>query len=587
MDVGRRVPKVLNFGLKSKHLTWQQHLAIDRASEDCMSYCLNPACSNPENLVNTELCQSCGSKLLLRDRYRVLQALGQGGFGATFLSKDESLPGTPYCVIKQLRPVVSSPHILQMARDLFQREAKTLGKVGNHPQVPRLLDYFEANQEFFLVQEYISGSTLQQEVKRSGPFSEAGVKQFLSEVLPMLQYIHNQQVIHRDIKPANLIRRSQDKKLVLIDFGAVKDQVNPVRAGASEQTALTAYAIGTPGYAPPEQMAMRPVYASDIYALGVTCLYLLTGKSPKDMDYDPATGEVLWREQVHISDHFAEVLSKMLEVSVRHRYQNAAEVLRALDLEPYLDSLAQSMVAQSNRPVQRNSSYPNNGSGIDTSPSSPSSPSARLAAAIRARQSHKLSDQTKSQDQTVHHSEATSLQPGASRRRVMITQTDTTTGVRSRGTMGERPPTIASTKLNPEEILVAYAKGKRDFTGQDLSSLNLQRADLSDANFHQSKLHKINLQGANLFSADFGRASLSQAVLKNTNLARAYLSHADLAGADLRGANLSYAYLSHANLRGANLCGADLTGAKVSDEQLSLARTNWATVHPNGKRGLW
>ncbi|PSB60582.1 serine/threonine protein kinase, partial [filamentous cyanobacterium CCP1] len=350
-----------------------------------MSYCLNPACPNPENLANTELCQACGSKLLLRDRYRVVQALGQGGFGATFLAKDESLPGSPYCVIKQLRPVATSPHVMQMARELFQREAKTLGKIGNHPQVPRLLDYFEAHQEFYLVQEYISGSTLQQEVKRSGPFSEAGVKQFLSEVLPMLQYIHGQQVIHRDIKPANLIRRSQDKKLVLIDFGAVKDQVNPVRAGASEQTALTAYAIGTPGYAPPEQMAMRPVYASDIYALGVTCLYLLTGRSPKDMDYDPATGEVLWREQVHISDHFAEVLEKMLEVSVRHRYQNAVEVLRALDLEPYLDSLAQGMVSQANRPARRNGPLPSSGERSDGN-TSPSSPSARLAAAIRARQ---------------------------------------------------------------------------------------------------------------------------------------------------------------------------------------------------------
>jgi len=556
-----------------------------------MSYCLNPACPNPENLVNTELCQACGSKLLLRDRYRVLQALGQGGFGATFLSKDESLPGNPYCVLKQLRPAASSPHVLQMARDLFQREAKTLGKVGNHPQVPRLLDYFEANQEFFLVQEYISGSTLQQEVKRSGPFSEAGVKQFLSEVLPMLQYIHGQQVIHRDIKPANLIRRSQDKKLVLIDFGAVKDQVNPERAGASEQTALTAYAIGTPGYAPPEQMAMRPVYASDIYALGVTCLYLLTAKSPKDMNYDPATGEVLWREQVHVSDHFAEVLSKMLEVSVRHRYQNATEVLRALDLEPYLDSLAQGMVAQSGRTGQRNSSGSANptlnSGGIDISSSS--SPSARLAAAIRARQSNKPTDQTKSIDRTVHHSEATSLQPGSPRRRMMISQPNSATaGMSSKAITGGRASSsIVPTKLSAEDILAAYARGKRDFTGQDLSSLNLQRADLSDANFHQSKLQKINLQGANLFSADFGRASLSQAVLKNTNLARAYLSHADLAGADLRGANLSYAYLSHANLRGANLCGADLTGAKVSDEQLSLARTNWATIHPNGKRGLW
>lgn len=539
-----------------------------------MSYCLKPTCSNPVNSSHAEICQSCGSKLLLLNRYRVIQALGQGGFGATFLAQDEDLPGSPYCVLKQLRPSATSPHVMQMARDLFKREAHTLGKVGNHPQVPRLLAYFEANNEFYLVQEYISGSTLQQEVKRSGPFSEAGVKQFLSEVLPMLQYIHSQQVIHRDIKPANLIRRSQDRKLVLIDFGAVKDQVNPERMGASEQTALTQYAIGTPGYAPPEQMAMRPVYASDIYALGVTCLYLLTGKSPKDMDYDPATGEILWREQVHISDHLTDVLKKMLEVSVRHRYQNATEVLRALDLEPYLDSLAKSMVSQPNRTGR----VPHSGEGGDCSnPSSPSSPSARMAAAIRARQAKSPADAVLS--------EATTIQPGSPRRRTMMQAANSLTSLNSRGSTGS-PATVVP-KPSAADLLSTYAKGKRDFTSYDLSLLNLTKADLSGANFHQAKLQKSNLQGANLLNADFGRASLNQASLKNARLARAYLNHADLAGADLRGADLSYAHLSNANLRGANLCGADLTGAKVSDEQLATARTNWATIHPSGKRGLW
>jgi len=540
-----------------------------------MSYCFNPACPNPENLTHTELCQSCGSKLLLRDRYRIIQALGQGGFGATFLSQDESLPGSPYCVIKQLRPAVSSPHVLQMARDLFKREAKTLGKIGNHPQIPRLLDYFDVNNEFYLVQEYISGSTLQQEVKRNGPFSEAGVKQFLSEVLPMLQYIHSQQVIHRDIKPANLIRRSQDKKLVLIDFGAVKDQVNPVRANATEQTALTAYAIGTPGYAPPEQMAMRPVYASDVYALGVTCIYLLTGKSPKDLDYDPATGEMIWHDQVHISEHFTTVLKKMLEVSVRHRYQSASEVLRALDLEPYLDSLAQSMVAKTNRPTNQPPDPGMHSMGsIDFG--EPSSPSARMAAAIRARQA-----------KSGLGGDTTGINTGALRRRPPSAKPQPSeTSDRTKGPVSGGSP-MGTPKMGADELLTAYAKGKRDFTYHDLSLLNLTKAVLSGANFHQAKLHKINFQGANLFSADFGRASLSQAVLKNANLARAYLSHADLQGADLRGADLSYAYLSNANLRGANLCGADLTGAKVTDEQLGMARTNWATVHPSGKRGLW
>ncbi|MEM6437831.1 MAG: serine/threonine-protein kinase, partial [Cyanobacteria bacterium P01_D01_bin.115] len=223
-----------------------------------MSYCTNLDCPKPKNPPRVTHCQACGSSLRLRDRYRALRALGRGGFGATFLARDESLPGHPLCVIKQLRPSADAQHILDMARDLFQREAKILGKIGNHPQLPRLLDYFETNQEFFLVQEFINGKTLQQEVRQGGPFSEAGVRQFLSEALPLIQYVHDSEIIHRDIKPANLIRRDEDKKLVLIDFGAVKDKVAPVQE-SSDQTALTAYAIGTPGYAPPEQMAMRPV----------------------------------------------------------------------------------------------------------------------------------------------------------------------------------------------------------------------------------------------------------------------------------------------------------------------------------------
>jgi serine/threonine-protein kinase len=257
--------------------------AFDTSPLSRMSYCINPDCSKPKNPPTVKQCQACGSELLLRERYRVIRSLGKGGFGATFLARDEVLPGQPPCVIKQLRPSAEAPNVLEMARDLFQREAKILGKIGNHPQLPRLLDYFESGQEFFLVQEYINGLTLQQEVKKGGPFSEAGVKQFLTEILTLVQYLHENHVIHRDIKPANIIRRDQDKKLVLIDFGAVKDKVAAGQPTGTDQTALTAYAIGTPGYAPPEQMAMRPVYASDIYALGVTCVYLLSGKAPKDL----------------------------------------------------------------------------------------------------------------------------------------------------------------------------------------------------------------------------------------------------------------------------------------------------------------
>ncbi|MBD1825183.1 pentapeptide repeat-containing protein [Cyanobacteria bacterium FACHB-DQ100] len=523
-----------------------------------MSYCLNPVCSNPENLANVERCQACGVSLLLRDRYRVFHALGQGGFGATFLARDESLPGQPHCVIKQLRPTATAPHVMQMARDLFEREAQTLGRIGNHPQVPRLLDYFEANQEFYLVQEYISGSTLQQEIKRSGAFSEAGVKQFLSEILPIMQYVHSHQVIHRDIKPANLIRRSQDCKLVLIDFGAVKNQVNSISTSLSDQTALTAYAIGTPGFAPPEQMAMRPVYASDLYALGVTCIYLLSGKSPKDLDYDPTTGELLWQRQVHVSEHFAGVLKKMLEVSVRHRFQSANEILRALDLEPYLDSLANSMnsvTARSTLPKREPDSQP-------------SSPAARAAMAIRARNTR---------------SDSTHTQTGAARNRMMAARPRDSGGRTSGMTEGR---INQATKLDAITLANLYTKGKRDFASVELCAVVAPKINLAGAVFHQSNLKQINLQGANLFNADFGRANLSRANLRDTNMAQSYLSNADLQGADLRGADLTQAYLLNANLRGANLCGANLTGAKITEEQLTTAKMNWLTVRPNGKRGI-
>ena len=537
-----------------------------------MSYCLNPNCPNPENLPFSERCQSCGARLLLRERYRVTKSLGQGGFGATFLAQDEALPGEPSCVIKQLRPSGTAPHILQMARELFEREAITLGKIGNHPQVPRLLDYFEERENFYLIQEYVHGSTIQQEVKGKGILTEAGVKQFLSEIIPLLQYIHSQKVIHRDIKPANLIRRAQDARLVLIDFGAVKNQVSQTAAMQSGQTALTAYAIGTPGFAPPEQMAMRPVYSSDIYALGITCVYLLTGKSPKDLEYNPATGEVMWQQMVQVSNHFAQVLAKMMDVSVRNRYQSAEEVLRAMEMEPYLDSLASGLATPSNLDVSQRTStgladYSANMNNSSTGFSSAGV--AQVAAAIRARKAKAIP--------------GTALRTRGVKNRVLTSKTAASV---SDSTKSYAQKSKALRRLNSESLLTAYLKGRRDFALHNLSLLNLQGSDLSETNFHSCKLEKTNLQNANLHNSDFARANLSKANLRDANLSKTYLNHADLELADLRGANLSYAHLSNTNLRGANLCGANLTGAKVSPEQLALAKTNWMTVRPNGRRGL-
>lgn len=522
--------------------------------------------------------------MLMRDRYQGVKSLGQGGFGTTFLAIDMSLPGNPPCVIKQLRPSTNDPQVFQMAKELFEREAETLGKIGNHPQVPRLLDYFEYHKHFYLVQEYVKGNNLQQEIKKNGPISEAGARQFLSEILPMIQYIHSQQVIHRDIKPANLIRREQDKKLVLIDFGAVKNKVNPqAAANTSDQTALTSFAIGTPGFAPPEQMALRPVYASDVYALGVTCIYLLTGKSPKELDYNQKTGEMEWRKEMDISDKFAKVLQKMLEVSVRHRYKTADEVLRAMELEAYEDSLAQGLIAPQTQNSSSNLIQPggrNSDSDNGTSNrSKPVSASQKLAEQLRRRR-----DRGKRTTGLGGYNSYNSGMGGTSFDRRGSQLSDSGDIMNTTGRPTKKRKVV---RLDEKTVLDRYVKGVRDFAQQNLSQLNLPEADLSGGIFHESKLRRVNLQKANLTRADFGKASLAKANLRNATLVRAYFAGADLEEADLRGADLSHANFSKANLNKANLCGANLSNAKITEQQLAIAKTNWSTVMPEGRKGFW
>jgi len=528
-----------------------------------MTYCLNPDCPQPKNAPKALICESCGSKLLLHDRYQILGILGKGGFGATFVSSDLSLPGNPLCVVKQLRPSTDDPNVFQMARELFEREAETLGKLGVHPQVPRLLDYFEDNQQFYLVQEYVKGHNLHQEVKKRGPFSEAGVKQFLSELLPILKYIHKQKVIHRDIKPANLILRETDRKLVLIDFGAVKNQVNTVIVNVNSQTAFTNFAVGTQGFAPPEQMAMRPVYASDIYAVGATCIYLLTGKSPKALEVDINTGELLWEKLVKVSPQFAKVLKTMLEVSVRHRYKSAQEVMDALDMTAYADSLAQSLTS----------------APMVTAPKPPQDSGQILTSSVSGTINSKFRSKNKNSGASPDN-----LSGG----QIAFSTTNTNTPSRNKDhssvdiTLSKR-----KRRLDEKAIFDAYDNGRRNFAQEDLSNLNLSKAKLLGVNFFQCKLTGTNLQGADLSNADLGRANLTQAILKNTNLNDAYLGYADLEESDLRGANLTGANLRYAHLKNANLCGANLSDAQVTQEQIALAKTNWLTVMPNGKRVYW
>ncbi|ELS03219.1 serine/threonine protein kinase [Xenococcus sp. PCC 7305] len=565
-----------------------------------MSYCLNPSCPKPLNHPKAKKCRACGSKLLLRNRYHLVKGLGKGGFGATFLAADLSLPGQPLCVIKQLRPNTDNPNFLSMARELFEREAKTLGKVGNHPQIPRLLDYFEDRQQFYLVQEFVKGNNLQQEVKKHGVLDEKKARQVLTEVSIILRDIHIQKVIHRDIKPANIIRREIDNKLVLIDFGVVKNQVNTIAAGNGDQTALTAFAVGTPGFAPPEQLAMRPVYASDVYALGVTCMYLMSGKAPKNIESDPLTGEIQWFKYIDVSDEFADILLTMLEVSVKNRYKTADEVLQALDMTEHLDDLSHSMVGFSSDLSEDKGNSGSHGQVASYSSRRTTSSRSRDQMGTRERTGSRSRANPKSRRNDSASRNRTASRMGTTRntsernnRGNPISRSQGRAQSQGRSnrvdSTGKNPPREIKKpiKVDRQTLLDSYAGGRRDFAGKDISLQNLQKANLSGSNFHHSRMIKVNFQGADLSSADFTGCDLRQGLLRNANLGRSYLSYANLEGTDLRGADLSFAHLKNTKLKGANLCGANLTSANITEEQLVLAKTNWTTVLPNGKRGFW
>ena len=309
-----------------------------------MLICQVPNCSNPFNVDGTQHCIGCGGSnfgKFLRNRYRVLKLLGEGGFSKTYAAVDADRLDAP-CVIKQFFPQVQGTKSRAKAAQLFREEAFRLYDLGeNHWQIPRLLAFFEQGSSLYLVQELIEGQTLLDEVYDSA-FDEKKIKGILTDLLPVLDFIHNKKVIHRDIKPENIIRRKSDGKLVLIDFGGAK-QVT--------QTSLARQAtvIYTIGYAPAEQMAGFVFPASDLYALGVTCVRLLTKCLPfpddsgqfEDRIYDAINGKWLWRgilqeKGISISEQLGSILDKLLQHLVKDRYQSAAEVLKDLEdkLEP-------------------------------------------------------------------------------------------------------------------------------------------------------------------------------------------------------------------------------------------------------------
>jgi serine/threonine protein kinase len=271
----------------------------------------------------------------LAGHYRVVRHLGGGSFGQTFLAKDEHLPGTPLCVVKQLKPKTDDAATLEIAKRLFNREAETLYKLGDRDRIPRLMAHFEQAGEFYLVQEYIEGRSLDTEITPGKQWSEADVVVLLRDILEVLAFVHQQNVIHRDIKPANLIRRASDNKIVLIDFGAVKEISNQT-AGRSDRRSDETIAIGTLDYMPNEQIAGHPQFASDIYAVGMMCLQALTGLITKDFPRDARTNEYSCalcsdRAKIRISSSLAAILDNMVRYDYRQRYENATVALRELE----------------------------------------------------------------------------------------------------------------------------------------------------------------------------------------------------------------------------------------------------------------
>jgi tetratricopeptide (TPR) repeat protein len=268
---------------------------------------------------------------LIGGRYLVIDCLRKTGFCETYTAKDTHLPGNPPCVVKKLQPQSNEDFVLETARRLFFKEAQVLNKLGDHPQIPRLSAHLEVDEQFYLVQEFIGGKDLSQnEIVAGNSWQEKDVKQLLLEVLSILSFVHQNNVIHRDIKPSNLIRRDSDGKIVLIDFGAVKE-ISNMTLTEGQGNVLTV-AIGTPGYMSSEQQRGDPRFSSDIYALGMTAVQAITGFHPDQLPRDHNTGELLWRDKApNCSAGLTKILDKMIRNDFRERYQNVNQVITDLE----------------------------------------------------------------------------------------------------------------------------------------------------------------------------------------------------------------------------------------------------------------
>lgn len=293
-----------------------------------MAFCVVPECSHPQNSDDQKICSSCGHNLLLAGRYLPLQLIGQGGFGRTFLAIDQQIPSYPQCVVKQLYIDKFKQETVGKVTDLFYQEAQCLDELGHHPQIPKLLASFKQQHNFYLVQEFIVGQTLENLLAQTGEFTENQILKLLKELLPVIKFIHEKNIIHRDLKPGNIMLRDSDRLPILIDFGIAKILAT---TGATQ----TGTIIGTRDYMSPEQVYGKVFPASDLYSLGATCLYLLTGERAADM-FDFMEEKWRWRQYLpagqEISDRLEQILNKLTQQKLNQRYQSAQEVITDLEL---------------------------------------------------------------------------------------------------------------------------------------------------------------------------------------------------------------------------------------------------------------
>jgi eukaryotic-like serine/threonine-protein kinase len=259
---------------------------------------------------------------LLDGRYQIIKKLGHGGFAHTYLARNISLPHSPTCVIKHLRPKFLHPSMLQ----LFKKEARVLGQL-DHQQIPSSSECFEKNGEMFMVQDFIEGEDLGKQYLRGQKWSEAQVRGLLADLLAILSYVHQNQIVHRDIKPENIIQRQRDGRYVLIDFGAVQEL-----GSSEEEKGMGAPILGTAGYRSPEQLQGESVCSSDLYGLGVTAIHLLTRTHPKCLDrtYD----QLIWQDRATVSREMAKFLDKMICPNLADRYLSATIALADLQSLP-------------------------------------------------------------------------------------------------------------------------------------------------------------------------------------------------------------------------------------------------------------